>query len=158
VSRLDTPSSGGDVQRMDEHLADRTLGFREAMRKVNLRATGSRLAVMRCLAVFQRPASHQEVMDAIGGEGWDRATVYRILSDLADAHLLHRFDPGDHIWRFELHEDHSHDDGEPQVHFLCVTCGTVTCLEGVEIRAPKGPTGSRWDDVQIRGRCGDCAG
>ena len=46
--------------------------------------------------------NHSEVAEALEEAGFDRATLYRNLVDLAAAGILNRSDYGDHSWRFEL--------------------------------------------------------
>ena len=37
-----------------------------------------------------------------------------------------RTELGDHVWRFEVH-DRTHSEKGQHPHFVCVTCGSVTC-------------------------------
>lgn len=147
--------------------ADGPADLRSSLRSAGLRATRARLAVLRAVSVAERPVSHSEVMDALAvDERWDRATIYRNLSDLSQAGLLQRFDLGDHIWRYELVVDpcevDSHDDTH-HPHFMCVECGDVQCLPDVELQLA-GATGgapesvrARMVEVQLRGVCDTCA-
>ena len=131
--------------------------WRARLRDAGLRVTRPRLAVLELLQAIQGPRSHGEVVDALGEPGWDRATLFRNLNDLAAAGLLRRFDLGDHVWRFELvPEPHAETN---HAHFVCVDCGVVRCVEGIELRAA-GDQGHllRGDvEIQIRGSCGACA-
>jgi len=137
--------------------APTTERWRGRLRKVGLRATRPRLAVLEHLQRAERPCSHADVVDALGDDGWDRATLFRNLNDLATAGLLRRIDV-DHTWRFELVQD---EDGHP--HFVCVSCGDIQCLGGVELQADASGDGStasllaRAQEVQIRGVCEECS-
>ena len=75
--------------------------------------------------------SHGDVADRLANQAWDRATIYRNLTDLAEAGLVRRTDVGDHVWRFEAvsgaHEPGAHP------HFVCTECGTVECLPEIEL-------------------------
>ncbi|MEZ4467586.1 MAG: transcriptional repressor [bacterium] len=73
-----------------------------------------------------RAPPHADVVDALEGEGMDRTSVFRNLRDLAAAGLLHRFDPGDHVWRYEVRTT-----GHP--HIICRDCGTIRCAAGVSV-------------------------
>lgn len=92
-------------------------------------------------------------------ERWDRATVYRILSDLSDASLLKRMDLGDHIWRYELY-DACRTIDDDHAHFLCIACGDVACLPALELRAARGPLPENLRGAEIHlkvtGRCAQC--
>ncbi|MBZ0120542.1 MAG: transcriptional repressor [Sandaracinaceae bacterium] len=135
--------------------------LRETLRKVGLRATSARAAVLRCLIDAARPLTHAEVCELLGDAGFDRATVHRNLNDLAAAGLVRRRDLGDHLWRFELSTgEEAHDETE-HAHFICTECGDVECLpEGaIDLRPVRGaPKALKQGKVQIevRGACNDC--
>jgi len=135
--------------------------LRERIRGSGLRSTAPRVAVLACLERAAAPMSHAEICEALQAEGFDRATLYRNLVDLADAGLLTRSDLGDHVWRFELRrEGADHESAHP--HFTCTSCGEVACLPEVEVRIRGGagtPRAVRASSVQVqlRGRCDHCA-
>jgi Fur family ferric uptake transcriptional regulator len=126
-----------------------------------MRSTASRVAVLAYLSGAQAPLSHTEIHDALVDRGYDRATIYRNLVDLAEAGLLVRSDLGDHVWRFERRQPSGagHTDGHP--HFVCVDCGEVSCLPELAVKvvaasgAPKA-LGTKQVEVQVKGRCDDC--
>ncbi|MCL2177998.1 MAG: transcriptional repressor [Proteobacteria bacterium] len=148
--------------------------LREAIRKVGLRVTSARLAVMQVLTGTRAPVSHAELVVALEGCEFDRATLYRNLMDLTEAGLLERIDLGDHIWRFELRalereaprqkgkRRQKASGGNSHPHFACVDCGQVSCLPEVTFKAkaafkvPKALSEQRVS-VQIRGQCDDCS-
>jgi Fur family ferric uptake transcriptional regulator len=131
---------------------------RHAIRSVKLRSTSSRVAVLQHVSAAGKPVSHADVADVLVPEGFDKSTVYRCLVELADAGLLARLDAGDHAWRFEL-RDEQHSSGD-HPHFVCVDCGTVTCLPDVEVKisAAKGHKTAVGDvtEVFLKGHCKDC--
>ena len=131
--------------------------LRAAIRARGLRATPSRLAVLQLLRASDAPMSHGDVADRLGSEAWDRATIYRNLTDLAEAGLARRTDVGDHVWRFEA-VTADHDGSHP--HFVCTECGTVECLPEIElaIRRAKAPRAvkQRQVEVHVRGLCDAC--
>lgn len=132
--------------------------LREALRGAGLRATPSRVAVLRLLREAGQPLSHAEVIERLGEGEWDRATLYRNLADLTEAGLARRADLGDHVWRFEITSaDHG---GATHPHFVCTSCGEVECLPEVklDVRRGKAPRTLRTKkvEVQIRGLCDTC--
>ena len=133
--------------------------MRARLKDLGLRATSPRLAVLVALHDATHPLSHEALMGLLG-EPLDRATVYRILSDLCGKGLLRRMDLGDHIWRFEL-ADRCGWQTNNHAHFLCDDCGVVTCLPELEIQAAKGALPARLVGAQLHlrlsGRCGECA-
>ncbi|CAN5797153.1 transcriptional repressor [soil metagenome] len=139
---------------------DRTEELRRALRDVNLRATPSRLGVLSLLRTVAAPVTHGDVADRLASHGWDRATIYRNLVDLAQAGLARRSDLGDHVWRFEaVGTDHT---GTPHPHFVCTECGTVECLLELELAGPRRARTpralrTRQVEVHVRGLCDACA-
>lgn len=144
---------------MSAHLHDVRSEMRSSLKALGLRATSSRLAVLVELHEHAGPLTHEELMDRLGVGSFDKATIYRILADLTEVGLLGKMDLGDHIWRYEL-RDACREVADDHAHFLCEDCGEVTCLPGLELRAPTGlPAVLRGADfrVKVTGRCGDCA-
>jgi Fur family transcriptional regulator, ferric uptake regulator len=128
------------------------------IRGAGLRATPGRVATYRALLDASAPLTHGEVVERLQALGLDRATVYRNLIDLTDAGLLARSDHGDHAWRFEASASHTRD----HVHFVCVDCGDVSCLPGVDVSFVAGrgvprSVQTREVEVQLRGRCDACS-
>ena len=133
--------------------------LRERIRGVGLRATQARVCVLDRVDAASSPMSHGQVADALDPDGYDRATVFRNLNDLAEAGLVRRADFGDHVWRYELAK-------EAHVHFVCTDCGDVQCLpkETVTVKTPKGSpralglaAGAGRDvEINISGSCDSC--
>ncbi len=132
--------------------------LRGAVRGSGLRATPSRLAVLELVRASDSPMSHGDVADRLASQAWDRATIYRNLTDLAEAGLLRRTDVGDHVWRFEaISAAHA---GSAHPHFVCTECGIVECMPEIElaIRRAKAPRAvkQRQVEVHVRGLCDAC--
>jgi Fur family transcriptional regulator, ferric uptake regulator len=145
----------------DQHRAARTNAVqetREFLRKLGIRATPARIAVLQRLRSASRPVTHAELTDMLVPMGFDKATIFRNLADLTEAEVVHRTELGDHVWRFE-----AIDPREPKKakhpHFVCVDCGGVTCLDEMEFttrsrnraRAIKSIT-----EILIKGHCAEC--
>jgi len=124
-----------------------------------LRATASRIAALEVLHEQQGPMSHEQIMGKLPEGLHDRASIWRILSDLADAGILRRMDLGDRVWRYEL-LDACRTVTDDHPHFLCEDCGTVSCLPPLEIQARGGalPEALLGADFQVRvaGICSSC--
>lgn len=134
---------------------------RERVRGAGLRATASRVAVLQHVSAAGNPVSHADVADTLVPQGYDKSTLYRCLVELADAGLLARLDAGDHAWRFEPKTAAS-DEHAPSEHphFVCVDCGSVTCLPDVEVKIgpTKGAKPSTLDvtEIFLKGHCKEC--
>ncbi len=88
------------------------------------------------------PQTHAEVSAALDHRGFDRATIYRNLTELTEAKLVTRVDLGDHVWRFEAKrhgggDGHGHGGDHP--HFVCTSCGEVSCLDDVNVAITQRP-------------------
>jgi Fur family transcriptional regulator, ferric uptake regulator len=134
--------------------------LKSLLRSVGLRATAPRLAVLARLVESHTAQTHGDIAAHLQPE-LDRATVYRNLMDLTNAGLVHRSDIGDHVWRFEWVGARGHVAGS-HPHFICGSCGTVTCLpeDAVSVHvsrgAPRALKKRRGVTVQLRGLCDAC--
>ncbi|MBP9113587.1 MAG: transcriptional repressor [Polyangiaceae bacterium] len=134
--------------------------LRAKLRDAGLRSTSPRIAVLDFLHRTGTPNSHGELFDALGERGFDRATLYRNLMDLADAGLVTRTDLGDHVWRFELKRDgNAHSEDHP--HFVCIDCGDIACLPEMSVKLEGSSSKVRAAlrnkvSVQLKGRCDNC--
>ena len=145
--------------KVDRSSAEREK-LRAHIRNAGLRCTAARLAVLAKLSRSDSPLSHADLAAQVAPLGFDRATVYRNLVEMAEAGILARIDLGDHVWRFELRgENSAHPEDHP--HFLCTECGDVSCLSGVEIKIKpargKKPTVGEVTEVLLKGVCTHCA-
>ena len=88
----------------------------------------------------------------------DKATVFRNLNDMAPVGLLRRHELGARVWRFELvNEDGRHGATHP--HFLCVECGTVSCMTEIKLTAGSLRLSQEFGEVTeilLRGHCNEC--
>lgn len=75
--------------------------FAEKIRANGLQVTATRVRVLRLMQDAEAPMSHNEVTDALRGEGWARSTLRQNLARLTKVGLLSRFSFGGEL-RFEL--------------------------------------------------------
>lgn len=133
--------------------------IRERIRAAGLRGTAPRIAVYQYLEQATAPLTHAEVSAVLEERGFDKATIYRNLIDLAESGVLARRDLGDHVWRFELLREG--DEVHTHPHFVCDTCGEVKCLPDVDvqIKPTKGRKSSKMgtvSEVLLKGTCQAC--
>lgn len=133
---------------------------KQVLQDVALRATAARVSVLRLLAANIRPMSHADVVDALGNFGFDQATLFRCLNEVADAGLVARLDLGDRTRRFEF-RGRGEEAESNHPYFMCIDCGGLWCLDGfkIQITPSRGPQRDKLGtitDVMIRGHCGDC--
>jgi Fur family ferric uptake transcriptional regulator len=141
---------------------------RDRIRGAGLRCTPARVAVLHHLETAPGPLTHAEVSDSLHHLGFDRATIYRNLTELTEAGLAFRVELGDHVWRFEAKRAGGGHKGDDHPHFVCTTCGEVSCLDDVEVAiTPRPGAGKRAKretsgrigsvtEVLLKGRCEQC--
>ncbi len=149
------------VRRAVTHTADE---IRDRIRATGLRVTAPRVAVIQQLQGAQAPVTHAELAATLASQGWDRATIYRNLTDLTEAKLVQRTDVGDHVWRFELARESKSDEHADarHPHFVCGDCGEVQCLplDTVHVTGGRGlPKSLKGGtvEIQVKGLCDRCA-
>ena len=111
--------------------------IKELLKGANMRATSARVAVLQLLERESRPLSHTEVVQALDGESWDQATLYRNLIKLTEGGFTRVASELAGVKRYELgtaypHARHLHP------HFVCNACGEVRCLPEVTITQDRG--------------------
>ncbi len=143
---------------MKHRKSDQSESLKIAIREAGLRATPARIATLKLLHAASSPLTHAEVADGLQDLGVDKATVFRNLNDMASAGLLRRNELGDRVWRFELiNEDDSQGSTHP--HFLCVECGTVSCMNEIKLTAGSLRLSQEFGEVTeilLRGHCNEC--
>ncbi|MEM8734040.1 MAG: transcriptional repressor [Planctomycetota bacterium] len=132
---------------------------RERVRSAGLRATPARVATLSVLMCSPTPITHSDVFEELLELGFDKATVFRNLTDMAAAGILRRTELGDRVWRFEYVEASEHG-AEAHPHFICVDCGTVSCAEEIEL-SEESVAASRLfgkvTEILLRGHCNECS-
>lgn len=133
--------------------------LRGELRAAGLRATASRVAVLRVLRGSGQPLSHGEVVRALSDGPWDRSSLYRNLIDLERVGLARRTQLGAPVWRFEdATTDHAVSS---HPHMVCAGCGKVVCLPDMVVEAPETAGFHKLVtegavEVQLRGLCDGC--
>ena len=143
---------------MKHQKSSQSESIKQAIRDVGLRATPARIATLKLIQGASSPLTHAEVSEELQDLGVDKATVFRNLNDMASAGLLRRTELGDHVWRFELvAQDGGHGSAHP--HFVCVDCGTVSCMDQIKLTAGSLRLSEEYGEVTeilLRGHCNDC--
>ena len=143
---------------MGNNETDNSEAIKLAIREAGLRATPARIATLKLLRSASSPLTHGEVAEELQSIGVDKATVFRNLNDMAKAGILRRTELGDRVWRFELAAD---DDGHGSAHphFVCVDCGSVSCMDEIKLTAGSMRLSEEFGEVTeilLRGHCNNC--
>lgn len=132
------------------------------LRRVEQRYTRNRRALVEALAGAPHPLTIPEILDA--GDGLAMSSVYRNLTVLEQADVVHRVITSDEFARYELAEDLT----EHHHHLICSSCGKVedfTATPQLERSAAaalgriasKAGFSVRSHRLDVVGLCRDCA-
>jgi len=128
------------------------------LRAAGLRRTRARRSVIEVLDRAGRPLSHQEIASDARLVSLDRVTLYRTLTALQKAGLLHRVQGMDGVWRFCGHREAPGRCAGNHIHFLCVACNRMSCLPEQPLPWVAEPEGAEVYGKQlvVYGRCAAC--
>ncbi|MCC6174867.1 MAG: transcriptional repressor [Chloroflexi bacterium] len=129
-----------------------------ALRRVGLRVTAPRLAVLRALAAGPPHVSVDALVSAVRGHLGDSSaqTVYNVLRTFAHVGLVRRIEPAGQPGLYELRVGDNHH------HVVCRSCGAIvdiTCAVGeAPCLTAADASGYDIDEAEITfwGRCPGC--
>lgn len=122
-----------------------------------IRPTPNRILVARCLDGFRHPVSIAEIEEDIASI--DKSGVFRVIRLFVENDLVHEIDDGSGSLRYELcRGECGHSVSDMHIHFKCVECGKVYCLETEHIPPFNIPEGFLLQSVNFVGKgvCKDC--
>jgi Fur family transcriptional regulator, stress-responsive regulator len=110
---------------------DAVAQYKEELRSATLRATSGRVAVLRALESAPHSSADQ-VYALISDDlpGTSPQAVYMVLSDLARAGLIRKFEPAGSAALYERRTGDNHH------HLVCESCGAVQDVDCVVGQAP----------------------
>lgn len=129
----------------------------EVLSTAGLRRGGARTAVIDLLDRQRCALSAYDVEELLGGKV-ARASVYRILEQLARHRLVTRIEVGQGVARYEAIRPNGHHHH----HLVCDSCGDVEPFEDVDLErsiakvAKKVPFAVAEHEVVLHGACEDC--
>ena len=129
----------------------------DPLRAAGLRRTPARVAVLDALRASPHPLTHAALAAALAP--LDEVTLYRTLTTLEKAGLVHRAIGLDGAARYGANAPGASGCPGNHVHFFCTTCGTMACLHDQPMPRVHVPAGARVDgrSFVVHGRCAACA-
>ena len=123
------------------------------------RNTNSKTEILETLEAAGSALSHEMIQASISSS-IDRATIYRVLNRFCEDGMIHRIVGDDGKQYFAIcrncghkKEVHSHN----HIHFRCLTCGTVQCLDSeLSLALPKGFV-AKVNNLVVSGTCDQCS-
>ena len=131
--------------------------IRKRIRSVGLRATPARVATLQIVRETPGPVTHADVAAKLCDSGVDKATAFRNLNDMTERGLLRRAELGGNVYRFE--EIGAGEKNAPHPHFVCIDCGSISCLEDARLTAESQRSSEKFGEVNeilLRGICKNC--
>ena len=128
------------------------------LREKGLKSTLTRIAVFQYLLKAKKPVSHSDLVQVLGDQFGDQATIYRNLLAFVDKGLARLASTAGGISRYELiREGETSQHIHP--HFVCNDCGEVSCLPKTTVITE---IDEQWrgilkqSQLQFVGTCLDC--
>lgn len=139
---------------MDNH----QLSDEQVFEKAGIRVTAVRLLIWREIRrSFAGAFSLSDLEDTLPTV--DKSTLFRTLTLLSEAHLLHDIDDGSGSHKFCVchHDDTLHCTGH--VHLTCRVCHRTFCLTDLRIPQVELPEGFVPEEAEyiVKGVCPECA-
>ena len=134
------------------------LSDKQVFEKAGIRITAVRLLIWREIRrAFAGAFSLSDLEDTLPTV--DKSTLFRTLTLLSEAHLLHDIDDGSGSHKFCVchHDDTLHCTGH--VHLTCRICHRTFCLTDIRIPQVDLPEGFIPEEAEyiVKGVCPECA-
>ena len=135
------------------------LASTDILKDFELRQTKSRNELLSVFIEEERALSGTD-LEQRTGDHVDRATVYRTINTFLDKGVIHKVLDDEGATKYALcktectQSDHHHD----HVHFKCIKCGSITCIDSIHIPAFKLPKDYKVIDTNllVTGVCNSC--
>jgi Fe2+ or Zn2+ uptake regulation protein len=131
---------------------------RKILKTARLYETQPRLAILNVLLKASKPLSQEQTAKRLADRDFDKTTIYRTLTALLKAGLVHKALIQDRTCYFELARHCTKTQCHP--HFTCTNCGVTHCLLQLSLPMPKSPHKGfviNRQQVRLEGLCPACA-
>ncbi|HLY69524.1 MAG TPA: Fur family transcriptional regulator [Puia sp.] len=129
------------------------------LKRNNLSVTSGRKKILELFLEHSSALSHGDI-EKKAGEKFDRVTVYRTLQSFVEKGIIHSIPTADNSILYALCKDnctegHHHDN---HIHFVCIRCGTTTCMDNISAPSIKLPDHfiATKVEVVVNGICKHC--
>ena len=130
----------------------------DMLKTAGLYCTPGRLAILRVLTRASKPLRQQQIAGRLSRRHFDKTTIYRTLTTLLKAGLVHKAFIQDRTFYFELAHHCTKTQCHP--HFTCTHCGVTHCLLQLSVPMPRSPHKGfviHHQQVRLEGLCPTCA-
>lgn len=129
----------------------------ELLERKGVKPTAMRLLVLKALAAQQEPVALSDLESCL--ETVDKSTIFRALTLFLEHHVVHAFEDGSGILKYELcHNPDGCSVDDMHIHFYCMRCHRTLCLPSVRIPIIELPEGFEMESVNymVKGLCPHC--
>ncbi|AKA36259.1 Fur family transcriptional regulator [Flagellimonas lutaonensis] len=125
------------------------------LQQKGLKRTKLRVALLQHFVKTPHAQSYADVKEALS-VATDKSTLYRNLTAFEEAGLIHSINDHSGIGKYAFGQ--LPVKGDEHAHFVCESCETVYCVDGLLPAQPKLPRGFQTKQVQtiIKGICANC--
>ena len=131
------------------------LGYGQLLEQKGLKKTRVRMALLQHFMKMDHAESYNDLRLALENDV-DKSTLYRNLTSFEEAGIIHSINDHSGISKYAFGA--SPHKGVDHAHFVCESCETVYCMEGLGLQRPEVPEGFKTTEVQtiIKGICSKC--
>lgn len=143
---------------MNHHHHDHNSEEENLLAKGGVKPTANRLLVVRHLIASTHPLSLIELETEL--ETMDRSSISRVLNLLLEHDVIHAFEDGRGITKYEICHGENHCSiDDMHAHFYCEKCNTVFCFEDISAPYINIPAEFKIRSVNymLKGLCPKCA-
>jgi Fur family ferric uptake transcriptional regulator len=131
----------------------------QLLQRRQLRLTACRISVVHNLLEQKNAISQPELENEL--QDFDRVTLYRTLHTFLEKGIIHQIYDDSGVIKYALcteHCDHDHLHQDEHVHFKCMLCKQITCVDSVSIPTIQLPQVYTFVDANflVRGICSGC--
>lgn len=129
--------------------------YEQILEQKGLKKTKIRIALIQHFMNMDHAQSYNDLQGTLVGE-IDKSTLYRNLTSFEQTGIIHRINDHSGIAKYAYGE--SPAQGKEHAHFVCESCETVYCMDGLDTLHFNVPKGFKTKNIQtiIRGICADC--
>lgn len=129
--------------------------YEQLLEQKGLKKTKVRKALIQRFMNVPHAQSYGDLQASLEDE-LDKSTLYRNLTRLEEAGLIHRINDHSGVSKYAFGQPPR--QGNEHAHFVCESCETVYCMGELDSLQFEVPKGFKANNVQtiIRGICADC--
>ena len=122
-----------------------------------VKPTANRMLVLKELEKSSHPINLADLEMSL--YPMDKASIFRVLEIFSEKDIIHVIEDGSRSLKYELcHGKDHHSVSDQHAHFYCEKCGSVECLEDIDLTSIAIPKKYKVKSVNLmfKGICSKC--